>query len=50
MKEKIARLEQELEVQRQQNNEILQKLYQMQDARCKMKVTMISKIVHTANN
>lgn len=31
MKEKIARLEQELEVQRQQNNEILQKLYQMQD-------------------
>lgn len=31
MKDKIARLEQELEHQREQNNEILQKLYQMQD-------------------
>lgn len=31
MKEKIARLEHELEIQREQNNELLQKLYQMQD-------------------
>ena len=31
MKEKIARLEHIIEVQRKQNNEILQKLYQMQD-------------------
>ena len=31
MKEKIARLEHELEVQRERNNELLQKIYQMQD-------------------
>lgn len=31
MKDKIARLEHELELQKEQNNEILQKLYQVQD-------------------
>jgi len=31
MKEKIARLERELESQKEQNNELLRKLYQMQD-------------------
>ena len=31
MKDKIARLEHELELQREQNNELLQKVYQMQD-------------------
>ena len=36
MKDKIARLEHELELQREQNSEILQKLYRMQDENDKM--------------